>query len=80
MTSECSLKIRYRRGLADKLQPCPTAHKRRRCQRIQVIHVYGLYQIINVEEYQQCMDRKCKCNVTDTISWQGHHDRVVQLN
>ena len=23
----------------------------------------------------------CKCvNVTDTISWQGHHDRVMQLN
>ena len=24
---------------------------------------------------------KCKCkNVTDTISWQGHHNRVMQLN
>ena len=21
-----------------------------------------------------------QCNVTDTISWQGHHDRVMQLN
>ena len=30
-----------------------------------------------------CKCKKCKCvnvNVTDTILWQGHHDRVMQLN
>ena len=38
---------------------------------------------LNMRRLGYILEQKCKCmyvNVTDTILWQGHHDRVMQLN
>ena len=53
-----------------------------KCSKIHVMHPKNNQYIrINKQKAEFIGDMKnVNVNVTDTILWQGHHDRVMQLN